>query len=331
MNFMKNSRKVIMVLVDLILIGVSFLNADILIYNFYSPMTALLNFVSFSSLALLSYIVVFYLMDLYNKVWLYAGLEEISKIFFANLVSIFVVIPISMIIGDPYPVNVYIVAGVLMFLFSGSFRFSFRLISWYSRIGMLRKPYKDGMKRVLVIGAGAAGSILVKDMKFNRSINYLPVGFIDDDYTKIGNYISNIKVVGDRYSVPFFVKTLRVDVILIAIATIDGENKRAILDICKNTACEIMILPNLMSIFKEKVSLENLRKINIEDLLGRESVFLDKSSILKYITDKVVLVSGGAGSIGYQLCRNILKFNPKELVVIDSYHQDGLLIQYIQC
>ncbi len=314
-NFM-NFRKLVMILVDLVLLGVSYLNADILINNFNSPGMAFFNMANFSSLILLVYIVVFYLMDLYSKIWLYASLEDISKIFFANILSLFIIIPLSIIFNSPYSVNMYIVAGVFMFLFSGSFRFSFRMISRYVRT---KGASKDDMKRVLIIGAGSVGAILVREMKSNNRINYLPVAFVDDDHSKIGNNISNIKVVSDRYGIPSFVKELSIDVIVLAINHIDGDNKRAILDICKDTDCDILVMPNFLGVFTDRINLENLRKVNIEDLLGRDCVSLDKSRIGEYIAGKVVMVTGGAGSIGSQLCRDILEFRPKELVVLDTY------------
>lgn len=307
-------RRFWMMLADIVLINISYIIA-ILLYANYS-----LSYISFVDLimdfAVIGSIVVlvFYSMSLYNNIWIYAGINEIVRILEANFLSFVLVASLAMIVGNNTPVNVHIIAWFLMFFFSGFFRFSFRLIYLY---GNMRRKMVEASKRVLIIGAGQAGVLCLRDMRLNVDLGYFPVVFVDDDISKHGRYISGIKVVGDRHCIGAVVEELGVDLILLAIACIDAESKKEILNICKKTSCEVKVMPNIVSLLNEKVGIDNLREVKLEDLLGRNPVSLDRARIDEYIKGKVVLVTGGAGSIGSQLCRDILCHGPKELVVLD--------------
>ncbi len=314
MGFSNLLKRFWMMLVDVILVNASYIVAVLLYANYDWGNIAFMSLFRYFAVVSLIIILVFNIFSLYNNIWLYAGIQEVIRILGANILSFIMMTSVFSIIGSGIPLNIHIIAWVFMFFFSGFFRFSFRLIASYSN---MRRKMTGAPKRVLIIGAGQAGVLCLRDMKLNVGLGYLPVALIDDDPSKHGRYISGVKIVGGRDSIGPVVKSMGINLIMLAIASIDPENKKEILNICKKTGCEVKIMPNIVNLLTDKVSLDNLREVNLEDLLGRNPVSLDRETTDKYIKDKVVLVTGGAGSIGSQLCRDIIGHRPKELVVLD--------------
>lgn len=307
-------RQLSLLVVDVLLVYAAYFVAFFLYENFVLSYVSFVEFVGDFVVIGLSVIVVFYLMGLYNSVWVFAGISELVRVFVANLVGFGVVLGLSLLIGNVTPVSIHIIGWVLMFLFSGFFRFSFRVFRYYGR---LRRKGLVDQRRVLVIGAGQAGVLCVRDMLLNDALGLVPVAFIDDDVNKLDSLVSGVRVVGDRDSIGSVVESLGIDLILLAIASIGFDDKRDILNICKGTGCEVRVMPDVVSLLSEKVGLDNLRPVRIEDLLGRSPVVLDRVRVDSYVAGKVVLVTGGAGSIGSQLCRDVLKHGPLRLVVLD--------------
>lgn len=303
-----------MMLVDVILVNTSYVVAVLLYANYNWSNVTFINMFRYFAVVSVVIILVFSIFSLYNSIWMYAGIQELIRILGANILSFIMVTSFFSIVGSGIPLNIHIIAWVFMFFFSGFSRFSFRLFSFYDskRIKMTGAP-----KRVLIIGAGRAGALCLRDMKVNVGLGYLPVALIDDNVSKHGSYISGVKVIGGRESIGPVVKSMNINLILLAIANVDPESKKDILNVCKKTGCEVKIMPNIVNLLSDKVGLENLREVNLEDLLGRNPVSLDREMTEKYIKGKVVLVTGGAGSIGSQLCRDILGHRPKELIILD--------------
>lgn len=314
MGFNNLLKRFWMMLVDIILVNASYVVAVLLYANYNWANTSFMNLFRYFAVVSVIIILVFNIFSLYNNIWIYAGIQEVIKILGANILSFIMMTSVFSIIGSGIPLNIHIIAWVFMFFFSGFFRFSFRL---YASYGNMRRKMTGAPKRVLIIGAGQAGVLCLRDMKLNVGLGYLPVALIDDDPSKHGSYISGVKIVGGRDSIGPVVKSMGINLILLAIASIDPENKKEILNICKKTGCEVKIMPNIVNLLSDKVSLDNLREVNLEDLLGRNPVSLDRETTDKYIKGKVVLVTGGAGSIGSQLCRDIIGHGPKELIVLD--------------
>ena len=186
---------------------------------------------------------------------------------------------------------------------------------------------EKNLKRVLVVGAGEAGNSIIKEISGSRFVNMHIVGFVDDDKSKIGKYMHGVKVLGDRNDIIEIANEYLVDEIIIAIPTASAKETKAILDICKQTGCELKRLPGMYQLVNGDVSISKLKDVDVNDLLGRDPITVDLDSIMGYVSDKVVMVTGGGGSIGSELCRQIASHNPKQLVIVDIYENTTYDIQ----
>ena len=181
---------------------------------------------------------------------------------------------------------------------------------------------KQPKKNVLIIGAGDAAKTTITTIKNTMKDLYNIVGLIDDNTYKVNYAISGNKILGTRYDIPRICKEENVELILFTISNIKSEERKNILNICQETGCKVRILPGAKDLIKSKSIMENFRDVEIEDLLGRDTVKLDNRKIGELIKDKVVLVTGGGGSIGSELCRQIVKYKPKTLVILDIYENN---------
>lgn len=271
------------------------------------------------------------IFKLYNKLWRYASIEELISIIYSVSLSNVVFIIYSYFITYKlfenayfrFPFTVHIIFWILSVVSLGGIRFIYRMVENNSEY----KGNCEGKKRVLIIGAGDAGVMLLKEIRKHKEFNYNVVGFVDDDKTKHGKVIHRVRVLGGRRDIPRICKENEVEEIIMAMPSADLETKTDILSICKVTKCKLRTIPGIYEIIDETVSISKLRDVNIEDLLGREPVKLDNTDIDKYIKDKVVMVTGGGGSIGSELCRQIVKFKPKKLIILDIYENNAYEIQ----
>jgi FlaA1/EpsC-like NDP-sugar epimerase len=248
-----------------------------------------------------------------------------------NVFSACVVASATQLIGMevldyPVPRSYYFLyGGVLLLLTIGS-RFAYRLI----RI-QLRKKRNGGevnTTKVMIVGGGNAANAIIREINSSDHINLMEVKcIIDDDGDKQGKYIHGIKVVGTRSNIKESATLYNIDEIIIAMPSVSKKEIREIVEICKETACSLKILPGIYQLMNGEVSVSKLRKVEIEDLLGREPVKVDLHSIMGYIKDKVILVTGGGGSIGSELCRQLAAHEPKQLIIIDIYENNAYEIQ----
>lgn len=183
------------------------------------------------------------------------------------------------------------------------------------------------ISRVLIIGAGCAGEMVVKELEKNPQLNKKAIAVIDDDITKIGNQISGVDIVGTRNCILKIVEMYKIDEIIFSIANISKMGKKEIIDICKNTNCKIKTIPGIYEIIDGKVDIKQVRDVDIEDLLGRESIEVDFNLMGSYIQDSTILVTGAGGSIGSELCRQIANIRPKKLIMLDNYENNLYSIQ----
>lgn len=267
----------------------------------------------------------FFTFGIYKSLWEYAGTDEfLLAIASCSVAGVFSILFTNMKNWN-LPFSVQILAGVFIAILVCGFRMSFRL---YRRMIIFFGGRElSARKRVMIIGAGAASALLIKEMRTHQSMNYEPVVAIDDDYFKIGTSISGVKIMGNRYNIEKIAADQKIDIILLAIPSIDGKDKKEILDICKKTDCNIKIVPGVYELIGNRYILNKIRDVAVEDLLGRDTIKLDTEDISKYLENKTVLVTGGGGSIGSELCRQIINFNPKELIILDIYENNAYDLQ----
>lgn len=270
--------------------------------------TVLIIFTSFS--ILLSHHIFSFIFNLYKKAWEYASIGELLIIFKVVTYSIIFAAVLQKIVFFEINVRLLTVTWLLHILFIGGSRFCWRVF----RDSHVHK--NQNKNRTLIIGAGAAGTMVARQLLKNRNINLLPVGFIDDDIHKQKLDILGIPVVGGVASIEQAVQNLNIKNIVIAIPSLSRKELNAIFQECAKTAAKTQILPMLEDLVTGKVSVNQFRDVQVEDLLGREPVELDIDSISKYISGKTVLVTGAGGSIGSEICRQIARFNPCKLVLL---------------
>lgn len=268
-------------------------------------------------------IAVFWYFKLYESIWKYASIEEMSQIIIACVVANMGCITYIALNHASLPRSVYVIVGLLDLAFVGGVRLSYRTIRRLKSTSNL----KTSKKRVLVIGGGDAGAVVIKEFKNHKELNSNPVAIIDDDVTKEGRLINGVPVVGQRYDIMGAAYRYNIDEIVIAIPSIDKCDLREIIGEAERTKAKVRILPGIYELIDGQVDITKIRDVQIEDLLGREQVKLDNDGINEYIENKTVLVTGGGGSIGSELCRQIAKFRPSKLIILDIYENNAYDIQ----
>ena len=262
-------------------------------------------------------IVIFFIMHLYNSLWEYASVQELLNVVIACLLSAAIQSLGMHMFQWNMPRSYYILYFFfLLALVSGS-RFVYR------GLRIIRHSYLGDASRhaiaTMVIGAGDSANFLIKNMENSPLIRNRVVCVIDADKNKIGSTILGAPIVGNDSKIPWAAEKYEVQEIFIAIPNLPGDRKKKILELCKNTGCRIKILPSMAQIVNDEVSVSNFREVEIEDLLGREPVKTNLDEVMGYIAGKVVLVTGGGGSIGSELCRQIAAHHPSQLVIFDIY------------
>jgi len=276
---------------------------------------------------------IFSIFKLYRSVWTFASYREFFNVayssvctFVTHTVGITLLIHILDIKNiRRMPFTYYIFGALLQFLLVLAVRFSYRFILLErSRRAVARSKNSS---RVMLIGAGAAGRMVLHDMNLATDSNDKVVCLVDDNPHKIGKYIDGLCISGNRHDIPDLVEKFNVDKIYITIPTISPTAKKEILEICKETNCELKILPDIYELRDEKIGKSTLVDVDIEDLLGRDPIVVDMGEIFEFLQDKTILVTGGGGSIGSELCRQIADHNPKKLIIFDIYENNAYDIQ----
>ncbi|BAZ27958.1 polysaccharide biosynthesis protein CapD [Cylindrospermum sp. NIES-4074] len=264
-------------------------------------------------------LIVFWSCGFYRRYWRYASIEELTYI--AMLVVSAVAIEVILLkamrhieylpIGS-LPQSLPFIDGLLSCIFIGGQRFSFRVMERVSQ----RQAVFNPRERVLIVGAGSAGVSLVQDMQRNSQLGFHPIAFIDDDPQKLHAHIRGIRVVGNRYQIPDIVKSLQIHKVIIAMPTVTGKVIREIVDICQLTGTQTRTLPGIHEILNERVGVDSIRDVRIEDLLRREPVQTNIERVSQFLQGKTVLITGSGGSIGSELCRQIFHCCPAEIILI---------------
>lgn len=269
-------------------------------------------------------LIVFYVAHMYNSVWRFASFTELNRIFVATVVTtVFQVVGITTFY-ERMPGSYYIVGCISQFILTVAVRFMYRYITLERA-----KREKDAMAthRTMIIGAGAAGQMILRELKTSVKATAKPCCVIDDNPNKWGRLTEGVPIVGGRDSIMANVEKYNIDKILFAIPTARVEDRRDILNICKETKCELKTLPGVFQLANGQVSLSKMKAVAVEDLLGRDPIKVNMEEIFQYIKGKTILVTGGGGSIGSELCRQIAGHEPKQLIIFDIYENNAYDIE----
>ena len=259
-------------------------------------------------------LIVFYLMRLYHSMWEYASTAELVRIAAASVLSSLIYLSGMSLMNLRLPRSF----ALLYLLFLASMLALIRMGYRYVRM-RLHGSAAGRKKRTMVIGAGAAGAMVIREFNYSEKSENKPVCILDDDPAKLGTYLRGVRVVGTTSQIAEMAQKHHVEEIVFAIPSAPRAERARILDTARATGCSLLMLPGIYQLANGEVSIQSIRKVEIEDLLGRESVHIDVDEVAKYIENQTVLVTGGGGSIGSELCRMAAAQNPKCLIVFDIY------------
>ena len=265
---------------------------------------------------------VFWHFKLYQSVWRFASFSELARTTMASLIlGIFYTVGIT-VMFTRMPISFYVGGIILQYMFSLAVRFAYRFIN-LERSRISWRQTDNMVSRVMLIGAGSAGRMILRDLQNAKEVNDRVCCIIDDDKSKRGRYIDGIPIVGGREDILLNVQKYKIEKIYLAIPSASAEERRDILAICEETTCTLKNLPGMYQFVTGNVMASQLKDVDIEDLLGREPVKVDMSEIYNFIKGKTILVTGGGGSIGSELCRQIASHDPKQLIIFDIYENNA--------
>lgn len=282
------------------------------------------NWMNFLPLHILTTLGVFYIRKMYHYVWGAVSVHDVADMLVSVAAAYAVTAVVALAVQLHLPRSVYFIT--LMdecILFVGErclYRFYLFLRNNH------RRRYDSG-ERIMLIGAGEAGRLLLREIAGSTKKTGRVCCIIDDDTGKHHKYLENVRIAGGRECIPEMAKKERITQIIFAIPTATARSRKEILDICKDTGCRIRVLPEILQLVNGRVSMAEVKDVQVEDLLGRETVHLDTEVLHGFLRDRVVLVTGGGGSIGSELCRQIVRFGPKQLIVLDIYENNAYDIQ----
>ena len=269
---------------------------------------------------------VFVLFRQYKSVWRFASYTEFWRTLYATLAtSMFHIIGISLLY-QRMPWSYHLFGALMQFAFMLGIRFSYRFVL-LERSKREKNNSQNVIYRAMLIGAGSAGSMILRDLMRASESNIKVCCIIDDNPNKWNRTINGVPIVGGREDILFNVEKYKIDKIFIAIPSATAEEKRDIVGICNETSCELKILPGMYQFVTGEIAFDKMQNVSVEDLLGREQIQVNLSEICSYITGKTILVTGGGGSIGSELCRQIADNNPKRLIIFDIYENNAYDIE----
>ena len=323
------SRIIILIILDMLAVVVASYGALYWRFDFsfdgqcmlyMEPATLLLPFDLFLTL------IVFWLLKLYKSVWRYASTNELINITAACILCFFLQIILVAVLPIQMPRSYYPMYAFLLMIMVCATRFSYRIIRLFN--SRRRTASKDPEKKnTMVIGAGAAGNAIIKEIESSTYVNLRVMCVIDDDPGCHKKLLRGVPIVGDRTCIQDAVDAYHIEEIIIAIPSASKSKIREILEICKETGCKLQLVPGIYQLINGDVSVSSLRQVQIEDLLGRDPIEVNVDEILGYVKNKVVMVTGGGGSIGSELCRQIAGHGAKQLIIVDIYENNAYDIQ----
>ena len=324
-----NKKAVIIAAVDVLTICVAFFAALWLRFDF--------QFNSIDKAYLMTYcrvilpwcaisIAVFSAFKLYSSIWSFVSTDELMRVLESYGVLCVIAWVLSKALHIVMPKSFFVVGIVFSGLFTMATRFGWRMLR-YVRQHLTGLSHPSYQENVMIIGAGEAGKALVTEFNTSSYIKSKVACLIDDNQVKWGKRLGGIPIVGGRESIPEAVAKYHIHRIIYAIPSESAKTKKDILDICSTTGCQVQVLPGMYQLVNGENSVSKLRKVDVQDLLGRDPIKVNLDEILNFISGKVVMVTGGGGSIGSELCRQIAKSNPKQLIIFDIYENNAYDIQ----
>ena len=292
-------------------------------YSFI-PNNYLHTFYYFAPIYIFICFLVFFMFRLYKSIWRFASLPEMTRAVVATVITAVLHIVVERTLFGRMPVSYYIGGAIMQFLLVIGIRFSYRFVLL---LRSHRQKAGESIGRVMIIGAGSAGQFIVHDISRSKEIHDEVCCIIDDNPNKWGRYLDNIPIVGGRDEILSSAEKYRIDKIYMAIPSASAQTRRDILNICKETGCEMKALPGMYQLVNGEVHVSSMKDVAIEDLLGRDPIQVDMEEIYKTLSGKVILVTGGGGSIGSELCRQIAMHGPKKLIIFDIYENNAYEIE----
>ena len=267
-------------------------------------------------------ILIFYCCRLYHSLWKYASIDEVTNVMIGCILAAAAQYIGIHVMNLHVPRSYYPLSMVFLMVGVVGTRFIYRFLR------LLSNRYHGAKKsRIMIIGAGEAANVIIREITVSQYVDGSVVCIIDDNRSKVGRYIQGVKIVGTRHKIVEAARKYEITDIIIAIPTAPRKEIRSILEICKETNCTLKILPGIYQLINEEVSVSRLRTVEIEDLLGREPVRIDAREVSDFLRGKIVMVTGGGGSIGSELCRQIASFSPAKLIIVDIYENNAYFIQ----
>ena len=283
-------------------------------------------FVRFAPIYTVLCLVIFWRLKLYNSIWRFASFRELTRVVASSFITSAIQIVGITVFFVRFPITYYVIGMGLQFLFVLGIRFSYRFfLIEQSRLN--RFSGQGHPTRVMLIGAGNAGQMILRDALRMQNTRLDVRCIIDDNSNKWGRYIEGIPVVGGRDDILLAAKKYNIEQIFVAIPSASAEDKRDVLNICKETGCELKNLPGIYQMMSGSIGVGDMKDVAVEDLLGRDPIKVDMENIYRYISGKTILVTGGGGSIGSELCRQVASHNPKQLIIFDVYENNAYDIQ----
>ena len=319
-------RVVLLMIADALLMNLVQVFSLVLRYEFHVYVMAasdhLSNILFFMPVYTVITLLIFHLLGLYSSLWEYAGIDEAFRILAAAVIASALQYVLMLLLGRTVPRSFPILNAVFLTVAVGGVRFSYRIIR-----SMAHRRHRKRMVRTMLIGAGDAASVALKDLSDSEHSRNKIVCIIDDDPIKQGRRLRGVPIVGGRERIPEAVERYQIDQIILAIPSATAAQRREITAICQSTGCETKLLPSITQIASGRLDIRQIRKVQIEDLLGRDSVKVNLEEIAGYVEGKVILVTGGGGSIGSELCRQISAHNPSRLLIFDICENGAYDIQ----
>lgn len=324
-----SSKVFLLVLLDILTVQIaSFLGLFIRYeFSFNSiPVTDMEQVLHYTIPNTIMTLIVFAIARMYRGVWRHASSSELVNIILGNAVASAIQIVCAYMLKLTLPRSSYLIYYFAMVMGTSCVRFSYVILNVFNEKMVDLTGGKKGIN-VMLIGAGAAGTSILRETEESRYLNLKVKCIIDDNPAKQGKYLRGIPIVGTREDIPDKVEEYNIQEIIVAIPSLGNVKMKEILDICKETQCKTRIIPGIYQFINGDVSVSKLREVQIEDLLGREPIQVNLDEIMGYVQNKVIMVTGGGGSIGSELCRQIAAHNPKRLIILDIYENNAYDIQ----